>query len=343
MGERSEGFRRWLLSSVSSAPLVFVVVASSFLEGAARTENVQVEDVTVSGGGADGGLTRQEEKVLLNTPRSAGIVNGAKATEEHLERLSDFSQLVPNYRPNIANPQTTTPAIRGVGVGVGTAAGTESETGFVVDNVFYKHVGFQWADYVELESFELGLGPQGTAGGKNTTVGNVIVRTQLPSFERKATFESSFANYSHFIEKLNVTGPIIDDKLAYRATFYFDKGDGWIADQNTRAEVLNNNRWGARGQLLYVGDAVTDRLIFFKMMSEEYNSFLSGPQGDSLQLFANGALAPTYSQTLWKRLGRTMLTFDPYHRRQPSRSNRPRTRVSRRKGRSRRRSSQASK
>ncbi|WP_018265719.1 TonB-dependent receptor [Methylosinus sp. LW4] len=296
-------FSRFLLSGVAVGALA--------LAFAAKAEDAVVEDVQV-GAKSENGLTRQEEKVLLKTPRSAGIVAGEKATEEHLERLSDFSQLVPNYRPNIANPQTTTPAIRGVGVGVGTAAGVESQTGFVVDNVFYKHVGFQWADYVELESFELGLGPQGTAGGKNTTVGNVIVRTQLPSFERRATFETSFANYTHFIEKLNVTGPVVDDKLAYRATFYLDKGDGWIRDQNTGAEVLNNNRWGARGQLLYVGENVTDRLIFFRLMSDEYNSFLNGPFGDSAQLFANGTLAAPYSQTLWSRLGRVLLTTDPY-------------------------------
>lgn len=323
MGIRKSAFRKRLPPSVRFGPVALAASAAvgvvswinfggAWGQDAGQSQNV--EDVVVSGSGTnEAGLTRQQENVLIKTPRSAAIVTRTQTIEQHLERLSDFSQLVPNYRPNIANPQTTTPAIRGVGVGVGTAAGTESETGFVVDNVFYKHVGFQWADYVELESFELALGPQGTTGGKNTTVGNVLIRTQSPSFKRKATFETSFANYRHFINKVNLTGPIIDGKLAYRVTGYFDKGDGWIIDQNTGTKVLNNNRWGVRGQLLYVGDDITDRAIFFKLHSDEFNSFLNGPFGDSFLHYANGALAPPYSQTLYKRLGRTLLATDPYH------------------------------
>lgn len=217
MGIRKSAFRKRLLASVRFGPVALAASAAvgvvSWIDfgvawGQDAGQSQDVEDVVVSGSGTnDAGLTRQQENVLIKTPRSAAIVTRTQTIEQHLERLSDFSQLVPNYRPNIANPQTTTSAIRGVGVGVGTAAGTESETGFVVDNVFYKHVGFQWADYVELESFELALGPQGTTGGKNTTVGNVLIRTQLPSFKRKATFETSFANYRHFINKVNPYGP----------------------------------------------------------------------------------------------------------------------------------------
>ncbi len=302
-------FGRWL-SGASLAPLAFGVVASSFWAPVARAEDAQIEDVKVSGG--DGKLTRREEKVLIETPRSAGIVSGQKAEEQHIERLSDFAQRVPNYNPAIGNPRTSRPAIRGVGVGAGNGDGAESDTGFIVDNVFWKHVGFQWADFVDLESFEIELGPRGTTGGKNTTVGAINIRTQLPSFERKATLETSFANYSHIIEKLNVTGPVIDDKLAYRVAFYLDKGDGWVRDQVTGASVLDNNRWGVRGQLLYVGDEITDRLIFSYGTSHEYNNSNTGPFADSLPLFANGTLGATYAQTLWKRLGKRILTFDPY-------------------------------
>ncbi len=305
--------RNWLCSSASPAPLLLGPLLAFMAPSGAFSQDAQIEDVRV-GGPAQEGLSRQEERVLLKAPRSAAIINGTRATEEHLDRLSDFSQLAPNYRPNIANPQTGTPALRGVGVGAGTGNGAESETGFIVDNVFFKNVGFQWADFVELESFEVGLGPQGTAGGKNTTVGNIIIRTQLPSFERKATLETSFANYSHVVEKLNVTGPIIDDKLAYRLTAYFDKGDGWINDKVTGAGYLNNDRWGIRGQLYYVGDDITDRVIFSYGTSHEYigANHHTGVIGDSVPIYANGTVGATFAQNLWNRLHLVMTTVDPY-------------------------------
>jgi len=279
----------------------------------ARAQDAQVEDVKVTANGQNAaGLTRQEEKVLQKTPRSADIVNGQKAEVEHLERLNDFSQLVPNYRPGISNPQTSRPAIRGIGQGSGTGNGTESDTGFIIDNVFWKSSGFQWSDFVELDNIEVGLGPQGTAGGKNTTVGNIVVRTQLPSFERKATVETSFANHSHVIEKLNVTGPIIDEKLAYRITGFYDKDQGLFKDALTGQGYLDSNRWGARGQLLYVGDTITDRLIFNFSRSDEYNNNTSGPFSDSFLQYVNGTAPATYAQTLKTRLGRSVLSYDPY-------------------------------
>ncbi len=219
---------------------------------------------------------------------------------------------MPNYQPNIGNPRTSKPAIRGLGAGAGTGDGSESDTGFIVDNVFYKHIGFQWADFVDLQSFELALGPAGVTGGKNTTVGDVIIKTQLPSFERKATVETTFANYSHIIEKLNVTGPIIDDKLAYRVAFYLDKGDGWINDAVTGAGLLNNNRWGARGQLLYTGDEITDRLIFnygkSRRNQQQHRRHLRQLLSDVCQRHDGGDLCGDAQ----KRLGLPMLSIDPY-------------------------------
>ncbi|MFY9834131.1 MAG: Plug domain-containing protein, partial [Methylocystis sp.] len=211
MRPRTKIFRNRLLSSVKIAPIAMLggLALGAFPLAPGHAEDAKVEDVIVSGSGADNPnkLTRDETRVLLNTPRSAGVVSGEKAEAEHLERLSDFTQLVPNYQPNLGNPRTSKPAIRGLGAGAGTGDGSESDTGFIVDNVFYKHIGFQWADFVDLQSFELLLGPQGVTGGKNTTVGDVVIKTQLPSFERKAFVETTFANYSHLIEKLNVTGP----------------------------------------------------------------------------------------------------------------------------------------
>ncbi|WP_018268295.1 TonB-dependent receptor [Methylosinus sp. LW4] len=306
------GLRNRLLSSVCSISCVFGI-ANAIALRQARGQEATIADVTV--GAQRGELTKQEQKVLLETPRSAAIINGEKAEDQRLDRLDDFALRVPNYRPNTGNPETSLPAIRGMGSGRVLQIGGESDTGFVQDNVFWKYVGFQWGDYVDLDSFEIGLGPQGTTGGKNTTVGTVGVRTQLPSFDRKATFETSYANYSRIIEKVNLTGPIIDEKLAYRVAFYLDQGDGWIHDQATGAGYLNNHRWGVRGQLLYVGDEFTDRLIFNRASSYEYNNYGKsgrGPFSDSAVLYANGTFGTNFSQTLWNRLGRPVLTFDPY-------------------------------
>ncbi len=210
----------------------------------AGPSNANVEEVTVT--------ARLREEKAQDVPLPVSVVGGKTANVQLLDRLQDLATKVPNFVPYITNPRTSAMAIRGITGISGGADGSESATGFIVDNVFFTHVGFQWANYVDLQSFEVARGPQGTLLGKNTTVGAVIIHTQLPSFDPSATFETSFGNYNHIIERLNVTGPIIPDTLAARATFYLDKSDGWIHDQVSGAGLLEQQSLGrARSALLH--------------------------------------------------------------------------------------------
>lgn len=313
----SQGVTRFVMKSLSSirfAPFalagsVGITMINAPLD--AMAQGARVEDVVVSGGGASQGEKSRRFMQVQKTPRAIVVVDPKTATRERVEQLQDFAQKVPNYRPNVGNPRTSTPAIRGVGRGAGTGDGAESDTGFVVDGVFYKHVLFQWADFVDIDSFEVGLGPQGFAFGKNTTVGNIVIRTQLPSFERKVTFDTAFANRNRTIEKINATGPIIDDKLAYRVAAYYDRGDGFVKDPVNNASYLDNHRWGIRGQLLYVDGDITDRLIFNLNKSNEYNNNSTAPFGNSFLIYANGTLPATrYEDNLRRRLGRFPLSYD---------------------------------
>jgi iron complex outermembrane receptor protein len=254
MGSKSGQFRHFLMHGVSLLPLTLSIAirSSTYQAQAQDAEPVavgQVQDVVVT---MDENAGQQLIEKANAEPRSTVVVTPETTQREQLIRLTDFAQKVPSYHVDGGHPRRPA-TIRGVGLGAGTGDGAESDTGYVVDNVFWKDFGFQWGDYIDIAAFELRLGPQGTAFGKNTTVGNVVIHTQLPSFARGAIYEQTYGNYNHFIEKLNVTGPIIDDKLAYRVALYRETADGWIHDQVTGVGYLNTNRWGIHAQLLYDG------------------------------------------------------------------------------------------
>ncbi len=83
-----------------------------------------------------------------------------------------------------------------------------------------------------------------------------------------------------------------------------------LNDAVTGAGLLNNNRWGVRGQLLYTGDNY-DRLIFDRLRSDEYNNY-SGVIGDAFPVWANGKANTTYAMNLMKRLGWPDIANSPY-------------------------------
>lgn len=277
--------------------------AAATQDAAAGPASAQVEEVVVT--------ARLREEKAQDVPLPVSVVGAKAAEREHLERLDDFAQKVPNFVPYVSNPRTSAMTIRGISGIAGGADGSESAVGLIVDNVFLTHVGFQWTDFVDLQSLEVARGPQGTLLGKNTTVGAVIIHTQPPVFTPEASVETSFGNRNRITEKLNVSGPLIPDTLAYRATFFLDKSDGVLHDEVTGAGLLNNNRWGVRGQLLYTHENLTDRLIFDRTRSDEYNNY-SGVIGNTFPFYANGAPVSTYAQNLLTRIHWPYFVNNPY-------------------------------
>ncbi len=322
--QRTEKYKKSLLSGASIASYALVSACGLSLpwaearaqnapptNAAPPADNARIEDVQV-GWSAD---YSHEQTKAQETPRSVTVVNAKTIAQEHLICLDDFAQKLPNYRPNSTTPHASRAAIRGIGIGSGTGVGSQSATDFKVDDVSWIYPGFQWGDYIDLQSIEAALGPQGTAGGKNSTVGGIVLRTQMPSFDRSAVVETSYGSYGRTTSKVNATGPLVGDTLAYRLTAYFDRDHGYIHDQITGAGYANYNRWGVRGQLLYVGEAITDRLTFSYSHSDEYNEYTTngGPIGDFTPIYANGTFASSsFTQNVRKRLGRLVLSYDPY-------------------------------
>jgi len=278
-----------------------------------------VADVVVVGH-EDRGEERMEE-VMMKTSRAGDVVTGTQATEQQFTTLNDYSQKVPAYRANITSPHFSRMSIRGLGTAFAgtTSSGYQSETGFVVDNVWWSQPEFQFGDWTNISSFEIGYGPSGTQGGHNTDVGSIYITTPLPLFVPKTQLETTIGNYAHVIQKFDTTGSI-NDNLAYRVSGYYDKAKGWIKDAGNGNDYNNLNRQGVRLQLLGVGDNFTDRFIigFNNAVEKTYGEGSGGGNataiiGDSFLRYANGTYpSSTYFQTFASRIKRPILTTNPY-------------------------------
>ncbi|REF86016.1 iron complex outermembrane receptor protein [Methylovirgula ligni] len=254
--------------------------------------STQVSDVVV--------VARDRAEKAQNVPLPISVVGGKTADREHIDRLQDFTEKVPNFLVFAENPRVSLVTIRGVG-GTPSTDGAESGVGVIVDGVFLTHIGFVWLDYVDLQDVEVVRGPQGTLLGKNTTVGAVIVNTQLPSFARQTSIETTVGNYGHAQVKINTTGPI-SDTLAYRVTFYGDRTNGYTENLYNGEGILNSNRFGVRGQLLWTPTAqFSDRLIVEHYQTHEINNYSPpavDPAGNWTKLL-EGVFHYTPSFNIW--------------------------------------------
>jgi iron complex outermembrane receptor protein len=247
---------------------------------------------------------RRREESASDVPLSVSVVSGDRLTEERLDRVADYAFKLPNFYALQQNTRVSSLTVRGLG-GNANSDGSESGVGLIVDNVFLTHVGFSWLDFVDLESIELVRGPQGTLLGKNTTIGALIVTTKKPSFEPEASLSTTLGNYDRTQVRGNFSGPIIDDRLAYRVTVAGDRSDGWVDNAYNDDEFLDTDRYSLRGQLLYEGDSSSNRFIAERFRSKEYNNFY--PPDDDITQFVNGAPRPA----AWSNKLRDRFGYDP--------------------------------
>ncbi len=246
----------------------------------AADDGPSVADVaSPDGAGAsdDGGgivvTARHRDESIQEVPLAISAISGDELTAKRIERVSEFAIKVPNFSALQQNTRVSGLYIRGLG-GNASNDGAEGGVGLIVDNVFFTHVGFSWLDFVDLENIQVVRGPQGTLLGKNTTIGAVIVQTAKPSFQPSLTVAATYGNRDAAQIRLNASGPIIDDKLAFRFTFANSYGGGWVTNAYNGRKLLDNHRWSARGQLLFTpSSAVSSRLIAEHYDSREYNNF----------------------------------------------------------------------
>jgi iron complex outermembrane receptor protein len=282
--------------------------------GAASTATVQ--DVVVNLGHSHGGHGAGEklkEEVLTKTPQSGNVITSTTITDQQIDNLNDVAQYVAGYRPNITSARASRMAIRGVGISQGSGgSGAFSDTGYVVDDVYWQNPAFTWGDLIDVSSVELLYGPTGTAGNKNTDVGSLIFHTQLPSFDDKTTIAVNYGTYNRTRDTINTTGTLIPDTLAYRFSGYVNHGDGPYRDGYSGSTYLDTNRAGLHFQLLGVGDNWSDRLSFTYNGSNEHNDYLTGTVGDTSLVYANRTIPKTtFFQNMLTKLHWPVLTVDP--------------------------------
>ncbi|AZU04551.1 TonB-dependent receptor [Glycocaulis alkaliphilus] len=220
----------------------------------------QLEVITVT--------AQQREQSLQDVPVAVSAFNQAQLENSGIQDIKDLIALAPGLMVTSTQSETiTTARVRGVGT-VGDNFGLESSVGVYIDGVFRARNGVGFGDLGELERIEVLRGPQGTLFGKNTSAGVLNIMTQQPEFEFGGQAELQVGNYDLRRLSGSITGPIVEDQLAFRLFAVTNQRDGFttmnLRDGGTMTVTDSENQdyYSIRGQLLWTPSAtVTGRII----------------------------------------------------------------------------------
>jgi iron complex outermembrane receptor protein len=240
----------------ATSPFVFAPAVNA--QDAISPQVVEVITVTA----------QQREQNAQSVPISIGAYGAEQIEVSGIRDIKDLTAIAPGLMVTSTQSETiTTARIRGIGT-VGDNFGLESSVGVYIDGVFRARNGVGLSDLGEIERIEVLRGPQGTLFGKNTSAGVLNIVTKGPEFDFGANAELTAGNYDMRRASGSVTGPIVEDKLAFRLFGVHGQRDGFMkltvrepgGTRTTRSD--DQDYYSVRGQLLWTPtETVSGRII----------------------------------------------------------------------------------
>ena len=197
---------------------------TALLAPSAALAGDSVQEVTVT--------ARHRVEALQDVPVSVQAISGQTLELKNTISLPDLVAQTPGLFDQIGNPRNTSLAIRGVGVTSSAGDGLDNMVGVYFDGVYQGRPGMALQDLIDIDSFEVLRGPQGTLFGRNSEVGALNITTNKPTFTPSETIEGSFGNYSFEQGKAIINIPV-SDKVALRTVLFGTHQDGWLPNQNS--------------------------------------------------------------------------------------------------------------
>ncbi|MBV1905592.1 MAG: TonB-dependent receptor, partial [Pseudomonadales bacterium] len=141
--------------------------------------------------------------------------------------------------------------------------GLEAAVGTFIDGVYRSRAGLAFSDLTDIERVEVLRGPQGTLFGKNTSAGALHIITKKPEFEPGYMASLSAGDFNSIRVQASATGPLIEDKLAYRIAGSYNERDGFYEDDFSSADFAGRDRYSIKAQLLWTPtDDLESRFIW---------------------------------------------------------------------------------
>lgn len=220
-----------------------VLALSAGVAAAQTHDSTAIEEIVVT--------AQKRSENLQDVPVSVTALTSDALAARGVNNVLALNNLAPGMRISAgdaaANPKIY---IRGVGLS-DFNPNASSGVGVYVDGVYVGSPLAQMAGFFDLAQVEVLRGPQGTLYGRNTNGGAINITTKRPSQTFGADASLEYGSFNAVTADLGVGGPIVADKLAFRAAAQYVEDDGYTHNRVTGHDLNAAKHWAGRLSLLY--------------------------------------------------------------------------------------------
>jgi len=199
---------------------------------------------------------------IQDVPQSISAISGRQLEQIGATDIRDYINTIPGVKLESPNPIENTVSIRGIA----PVSGWASTIGYYVDEAPVTEFGLNPAiSSFDMERIEVLRGPQGTLYGEGSMAGTIKMITNKPNVNKpEFRIDPELSSTTNGGLNYNINGmaniPLVKNKLAVRATGFYQNDDGYINNVGIGVDNVNNYQtFGGRVALRYLA---TEKLFF---------------------------------------------------------------------------------
>lgn len=185
----------------------------------------QLDAVMIKGFSDVIGQARRRAESVQSIPESVVTFTAKDIETKGINNVQTFADQIPNVNfttsQNVGNNFITVRGISQIRNG-------DAPIAFIIDGVTLPDANLLNQELFDVALIEVIKGPQGALYGKNAIAGAINIVTNEPTNTFKSRAQIGYANGNLLNAQLSSSGPLIEDKLFYRVSGSYKKGDGLL-------------------------------------------------------------------------------------------------------------------
>ena len=219
---------------------------------------------------------QKKEENIQEVPISITKMTGDRVTARFAggEDILALAQAAPGLHVETSNGRLAPRFyMRGLGNADFTQAASQPVS-IVFDEVPMEKVGFKSFPVFDVDSIEIGRGPQGTLFGRNTTAGMVHITSRRPTEETEGYVRANLGDIGTRNIEAAIGGTVIEDQLMARVSLLHQNRDNWVDNGFTEQDdVLGGfDIFAIRFQALFTPSDDFSLLFLHQRQDQDGNS-----------------------------------------------------------------------
>jgi iron complex outermembrane receptor protein len=189
---------------------------------------------------------------VATTPISVTALSYEALADRQVKDAQALVNQIPGIvlAPATAGSSQMKVVVRGAGTETGGIR-SNGTVGVYIDNVIQPRPMGAFFDFFDVSRVEFLRGPQGTLYGRNTSGGAIKLVTKQPSYDWTGAVQLGVGDWNAREGKFYVSGPLIEDKLAFSLSGVHRERDGYIRGLQNDGQMGDIDRSAERLKLLF--------------------------------------------------------------------------------------------